>query len=165
MSNEKKTTGTEAAGKKPLSDKALAELEKLDPNLAALKDASEFATFAKRELAEFEKLQTFEMTGIATDKNGEETKVLMINTDADSVIEMFMIEGNPFEAGEGVLNQDKPLLAEYVRAMSNIDLTDAENLKLAGMNAISQARGMVAGFFMLSMIASLDLPTIPEQPK
>ncbi len=151
---------TEAKSKKPMTEAAKAELIKQNPQLEALDDAREFTETARTTLAEFDKVQTFEMAGIATGKSGEETKVLIIDT--DRAIMSYLEGGNPFEFDETGHKTDKPLLAQYVREMANINLTDVDSLKQCGLSAIEKARAMVASFFMLSMVAAMEIPDLAD---
>lgn len=133
----------------------------------ALKQASEAREYAIAELAEFEAVQNFEMADAASDKNGELTKVLTLDTESDAVIELFMFEGNPFsiDAAEGGIDESKPLIVEFLRAMSNVDLTDSSILKSIGWSGISKAREAVRSFFMLRFISDLELKGITAPAK
>lgn len=146
--------------------KPKAKAKSIDPEMEAIQDAlkqaNEAREFAIAELAEFDTVQTFEILEAVADKNGEFTKVITLSTDADAVIELFMFEGNPFsvDTAEAGIAENKPLIVEFLRAMSNIDLTDQTNLKSIGWSGISKAREAVRSFFMLRFISDLDLKNV-----
>lgn len=130
----------------------------------ALQTAKEAQASATAQLASFQSLHEIKIKGKATDKDGNQTKVLVLDFDKEEFIGFFLKQGNPFSMGpEGIVeNSDK--VVRYVEFMSNIDLTKKENLKQVGLTAVSKARGLVADFFTLTLVSelSLDGETVAE---
>ena len=127
----------------------------------AIKEFMDAHSAAKKEMDEFESVQSFAMASEATDINGELTRVLIVDTDREGVIGEYMENGSPFELTEkGVSDPDKKLISHYLRFMSNVDLSDPEVQKAVGWSAIGKAREMVAGFFMLRLVSELNVAEV-----
>lgn len=123
----------------------------------ALKAAREAQETATEQLSRFQSLHEIKIKGQVEDKSGNQTKVLVLDFDKEDFIGFFLKQGNPFSMGpEGIIENSEKVV-KYVEFMSNIDLTKKANLKAVGLAAVSKARGLVADFFMLTLVSDLQL--------
>lgn len=125
----------------------------------ALKAVKDSQKEAKEDYESYPKLSSFECEGEVTDKNGEATKVLLVQTDRKGMIGFYLDNGNPLEFNpkSGEVNTDKALLRQYVNFMSNIDLEDEDNLEAIGIGATAKAREFVSNFFMLRLVLDMSV--------
>lgn len=123
----------------------------------AIQTAKEAKENASKQLEQFPMLHEIAIKGQVEDKEGNQTKVLVLDFDAEGFIGLFLKHGNPFSIGAEGLVEDSAKLVKYVEFMSNIDLTKKENLKVVGLPAVGKARGLVADFFTLTLVSDLSL--------
>lgn len=123
----------------------------------AIQTAKEAKENASKQLEQFPMLHEIAIKGQVEDKEGNQTKVLVLDFDAEGFIGLFLKHGNPFSIGAEGLVEDSTKLVKYVEFMSNIDLTKKENLKVVGLPAVGKARGLVADFFTLTLVSDLSL--------
>lgn len=123
----------------------------------AFKTAQEAKETATKQLTQFPDLHEIEIKGQVADKDGNQTKVLIVDFDKDGFIGLFLKHGNPFSMGPNGIVEDSEKLVKYVEFMSNIDLTKKENLNGVGLKAVSKARGLVSDFFTLTLVSELSL--------
>lgn len=124
----------------------------------ALQDLKKAQADADKQLEAMGTEHEFEIKGECLDKNGNKTKVLVIDTDKEGYIGMFLSLGNPYSVnGDGEQKEDSDKLVKYFHFMSNIDLKDTANQKAVGIKAISKARSVVGNFFMLSLVSGFHV--------
>jgi hypothetical protein len=110
--------------------------------------------------------QSFEMDSETTDKNGELTRVLIIDTDCDEVLGMYFEQGNPFEFdGTDVPREDKALTTRYLHKMANVDLAKPSVQRAVGFQAAGQARTLVRNFFIARAVSEIRLIDAPARPE
>ncbi len=112
---------------------------------------------AQKQLDNFADVHDFEIKSECLDKDGNKTKVLIIDTDKKGYIGKFLLLGNPisFDTETGKTIEDGVKIAEYLQFMASIDIE--ENAEAIGMQAIAKARNVVTDFFMLVLVSSLNL--------
>lgn len=121
-----------------------------------LQTVDEARSRANSELAEFPSQHKFEMAEVFKDRSGNETKVLIIETDKPGLLGEYMDYGNPFSyQTDGDLKEEKGAIGRYMRFMSNIDLERRGAMEAVGWSAISKAREVVRGFFILRLVSEL----------
>ncbi len=126
--------------------------------------AHEMRASARIERDAFPKIHKFEMAGECLTKAGEKTKALVIDIDCDGFIGLFMVQGQPYTLNAGVdvpdnqrIIKDAAKVSAYLGAMSNIDMTNTDNLRAIGLSAIAEAQAVLDGFFTLLVLSSLSL--------
>lgn len=130
----------------------------------AREEIQKMKTMAEKDMKSFEPVQSFEIPTECEDKEGESTRVLIIDTDKEGILGLFMEHGQPFSFGhDGQIKEDNKKLSLYFNFMSNIDLTNSDNLKAIGWNTLPKAREVVRNFFMLRLV--LDLNVVQETGK
>jgi hypothetical protein len=113
---------------------------------------------AAKDLEQFETIQKFEMAGECTDKNGEKTRVLIVDTDADGILGLFMEIGQPFSfSATGDIKEDSAKVRKFMAHMSNVDLSDGAVQKAVGWAALGKAREVARAFFMLRLVSDLNV--------
>lgn len=124
---------------------------------------------AQRELDALDSIKQFAMVGECEDKNGELTRVLILDTDADGILGLFMELGQPYSFVTDVdvpaderIKKNGAKFQRYFQEMVNIDLTDKANLRAIGWGALGQAREYVDGFFMLRLVCDTQLELSTE---
>lgn len=127
------------------------------PEEEARRIVAQMVSDASAELAEMESQEhVFAMLSECKDKDGNETKVLKIDLDKDGFLGMYRRLRQPVTlGGEGMIVNDEKVDA-YLQFMSNIDLTDKDNLKAVGMSALGKASDTVAAFFTLRRAADMS---------
>lgn len=123
----------------------------------AFKTAKEAKDNATEQLESFPTLHEIEIKGQVTDKDGNQTKVLVVDLDKEGFIGFFLKYGNPFSMSARGIVEDSDKLVKYVEFMSNIDLNKKENLQGIGLKAVSKARGIVSDFFTLTLVSEMSL--------
>lgn len=123
----------------------------------AFKTAQEAKENATKQLSNFQNVHEIAIKGQVADKEGNQTKVLVMDFDKDGFIGLFLKQGNPFSMGEEGIVEDSDKLVKYVEFMSNIDLTKQDNLKAVGLKAVGKARGLASDFFTLTLVSELSL--------
>ncbi len=143
MSKKNKTNANEQA-------KAIAEFKKMKKGY-------------QEKLDKFPTIHQFAIKSECLDKDGNKTKVLIIDTDKKGYIGKFLQLGNPYsvyadEDNKDVkTNEDGEKLAKYVQFMANIDLE--ENAEAIGLQAMAQARNVVSDFFSLVLVSAMKEDT------
>lgn len=123
----------------------------------ALGDLKDFSQEAEQELSKFKTVHEFPIQGECKDRNGELTRVLILNTDPEGIVEMDMLYNNPakFDMAKGELQFDRPLLEEYMALLLNIDLSNDDNKKAVGWKARGKALKRAESFFTLGAASLL----------
>ena len=82
---------------------------------AAMQKLAEIKKDAQKDMDDFQNVQKFEIASECLDKQGQPTKVLIIDTDTQGILGMFMENGQPLSFDlVGAAKEDKALLAEYM---------------------------------------------------
>lgn len=126
----------------------------------AFAEAQKAKDAATKQLDEFQNFHEIAIKGQVADKDGNQTKVLVIDFDKEGFIGLFLQLGNPFSMGPEGIAENSEKLVKYVEFMSNIDLTIKENQKEVGLKAISKARSLVSDFFTLTLVSELSLDDV-----
>lgn len=133
----------------------------------AVGEAKDMQEEAKKDYDKFPTSHEIELPVEVDDKDGEPTRVLIIETDKAGMIGMFMDNGNPIsfnataEEESAKVEIDKGMIRSYTEFMANVDLSDEETLEKIGLGPIAKVREIVNNFFMLRLVldTSVELET------
>ena len=131
------------------------------------KDKKEFKQWkdeAQKALDDMPSVHKFVMVNECTDKNGELTKVLLIDTDCDGFLGLLMDIGKPYTFSvEPNVSADERIIkntgkfSQYFHEMSNIDLRDKVNAKAVGAAALAKAQSVLEDFFTLFLVSATSI--------
>lgn len=124
---------------------------------AVTAEVVKFAAEAENELDGYATSHRFEMRGECADKHGNLTRVLILETDPEGILEIDMMTNNPmeFNAQKREIVTDNVLLDKHFARMVNVDLSDDAVRKAVGRKAHLAAYNRAKAFFMLAAAASL----------
>jgi hypothetical protein len=121
-----------------------------------------FREASKQASADFDEFPTkheFEMADECNDKDGNPTKVLILDTDPDGDLVFDLLVGNPVrfdpnpDSPDFVTDEEK--FDKYFQLMVNVDVSSRENKRAVGWKALSRARSQAESFFTLAVVSRI----------